>query len=371
MLFEEVIGQQYIKEKLIHSVQKNKISHAQLFVGSAGYGTLAISVAFAQYVLCADKQGNKSCGVCSSCLKVNDLQHPDLHFSFPTVQSESKISNPFLENWREQVKKSPYFTLYDWIQKIDVKERNPIISVEESSEIQRKLHLTSYEGGYKIIVIWMAEQMNSACSNKILKILEEPPNKTLIILVSEDADKLLDTIKSRCQIVHLNRVNNDEMQLYLKNNGVSQEQAESIASFSEGNVIKAHEMMHLDETENTLSEYFMGLMRSSYKKNVIEMMNWAEDMAQTGKERQKFFLMYCTHMLRQCIIKNYGNADLVKVSYSELLFLNKFSPFVNGNNIREFMKSIDQAYYQLERNANPRILFTMLCFNSMRLLHKA
>ena len=234
MLFEEVIGQQYIKEKLIHSVQKNKISHAQLFVGSAGYGTLALSVAFAQYVLCADKQGNKSCGVCSSCLKVNDLQHPDLHFSFPTVQSESKISNPFLENWREQVKKSPYFTLYDWIQKIDVKERNPIISVEESSEIQRKLHLTSYEGGYKIIVIWMAEQMNSACSNKILKILEEPPNKTLIILVSEDADKLLDTIKSRCQIVHLNRVNNDEMQLYLKNNGVSQEQAESIASFSEG-----------------------------------------------------------------------------------------------------------------------------------------
>ena len=291
MLFEEVIGQQYIKEKLIHSVQKNKISHAQLFVGSAGYGTLALSVAFAQYVLCADKQGNKSCGVCSSCLKVNDLQHPDLHFSFPTVQSESKISNPFLENWREQVKKSPYFTLYDWIQKIDVKERNPIISVEESSEIQRKLHLTSYEGGYKIIVIWMAEQMNSACSNKILKILEEPPNKTLIILVSEDADKLLDTIKSRCQIVHLNRVNNDEMQLYLKNNGVSQEQAESIASFSEGNVIKALEMMHLDETENTLSEYFMGLMRSSYKKNVIEMMNGAEDMAQTGKERQKFFMM--------------------------------------------------------------------------------
>ena len=161
------------------------------------------------------------------------------------------------------------------------------------------------------------------------------------------------------------------MQLYLKNNGVSKEQAESIASFSEGNVIKAQEMMHLDETENTLSEYFMGLMRSSYKKNVIEMMNWAEDMAQTGKERQKFFLMYCTHMLRQCIIKNYGNADLVKVSDSELLFLNKFSPFVNGNNIREFMKSIDQAYYQLERNANPRILFTMLCFNSMRLLHKA
>ena len=152
---------------------------------------------------------------------------------------------------------------------------------------------------------------------------------------------------------------------------LDQEESESIASFSEGNLIKAYELLNLDDDENKLSEHFMGLMRSSYKKNVVEMMNWSEGIAQIGKERQKFFLIYCSHMMRQCIIKNYGNIEHVKVSESELTFLNKFSPFINGNNIREFMKSIDEAYYQLDRNANPKILFTLICFQSMRLLHKA
>ena len=372
MQFKDVIGHQNIKEKLIHGVQKNKVSHAQLFLGDAGYGTLGLSVAYAQYVLCLEKKENDSCGTCSSCLKINELQHPDLHFSFPTVQADSPVSDSFLENWREQIKKNSYFTLFDWTQVIDIKERQPIISVKESAEIQRKLSLKSYEGGYKIMIIWMADQMNSQCSNKILKILEEPPNKTIFILVSQDSEKLLDTIKSRCQMVNIGRVNNVDMQLHLKNKfGLNQEQSESIASFSEGNIIKALELINMDEQEGSLCDNFIGLMRSSYKKNVLEMMNWAEDMAQVGKERQKMFLIYCSHMLRQCIIKNYGNAENVKLSESELSFLKKFSPFINGNNIREFMKSIDDAYYQLDRNANPKILFTLMCFQSMRLLHKA
>ncbi|MDG2153897.1 MAG: DNA polymerase III subunit delta' [Crocinitomicaceae bacterium] len=372
MQFKDIIGQDNFKEKLIHGVQKNKISHAQLFTGDAGYGALGLSIAYAQYVLCLDKKKNDSCGTCSSCLKINKLQHPDLHFSFPTVQIESKTSNPFLSHWREQVKKNPYFTLFDWTQIIDIKGRQPIISVWESEDIQRKLTLTSYEGGYKVMIIWMADKMNSQCSNKILKILEEPPNKTIFLLVSQDNEILLDTIKSRCQILHLNRVDNAAIKLHLKTKyQLDQEQSESIASFSEGNIIKALELINIDEQEGSLCDDFIGLMRSSYKKNVVEMMNWAEDMAQIGKERQKLFLIYCSHMLRQCIIKNYGSIDHVKVSESELSFINKFSPFINGNNIREFMKSIDDAYYQLDRNANPKILFTLICFQSMRLLHKA
>jgi DNA polymerase-3 subunit delta' len=372
MQFKDVIGQDNIKEKLIHGVQKNKISHAQLFTGDAGYGALGLSIAYAQYVFCLDKKKNDSCGTCSSCLKINELQHPDLHFSFPTVQSESTTSNPFLSHWIGQVKKNPYFTLFDWTQVIDIKERKPIISVDECREIQRKLTLTSYEGGYKVMIIWMPEQMNLSCSNKLLKILEEPQDKTIFILVSQDDEILIDTIKSRCQTIHLNRVDNAAIKLHLKSKyQLDQEQSESIASFSEGNLIKAYELLDLDDDDNTLSEHFMGLMRSSYKKNVVEMMNWAEGMAQIGKERQKFFLIYCSHMLRQCIIKNYGSIDHVKVSESELSFLNKFAPFINGNNIREFMKSIDEAYYQLDRNANPKILFTLICFQSMRLLHKA
>ncbi len=372
MQFKDIIGQDNFKEKLIHGVQKNNLRHAQLFTGAAGYGALGLSIAYAQYVLCLDKKKNDSCGTCSSCLKINKLQHPDLHFSFPTVQIESKTSNPFLSHWREQVKKNPYFTLFDWTQIIDIKGRQPIISVWESEDIQRKLTLTSYEGGYKVMIIWMADKMNSQCSNKILKILEEPPNKTIFLLVSQDNEILLDTIKSRCQILHLNRVDNAAIKLHLKTKyQLDQEQSESIASFSEGNIIKALELINIDEQEGSLCDDFIGLMRSSYKKNVVEMMNWAEDMAQIGKERQKLFLIYCSHMLRQCIIKNYGSIDHVKVSESELSFINKFSPFINGNNIREFMKSIDDAYYQLDRNANPKILFTLICFQSMRLLHKA
>ena len=372
MQFKDVIGHQNIKEKLIHGIQKNKVSHAQLFSGDLGYGTLGLSIAYAQYVLCLEKKENDSCGTCSSCLKINELQHPDLHFSFPTVQIESKTSNPFLSHWREQIKKNSYFTLLDWTQAIDIKRRQPIISVYESAEIQRKLSLKSYEGGYKITIIWMAEQMNSHCSNKILKILEEPTSKTIFILVSQDSENLLDTIKSRCQMLHLNRVDNASLKLHLKTKyHLDQKQSESIASFSEGNIIKAEELINLDEQEGSLCDNFIGLMRSSYKKNVLEMMNWAEGMAQVGKERQKMFLIYCSHMLRQCIIKNYGNAEKVKLSESELSFLKKFSPFINGNNIREFMKSIDDAYYQLDRNANPKILFTLMCFQSMRFLHKA
>ena len=372
MQFKDVVGQAKLKEKLIHGVRKNKISHAQLFIGAPGYGSLGLAMAFAQYILCENKTKEDSCNQCPSCIKITKLQLIVLHFSFPTIQSISKTSNPLYEEWRSQLKETRYFSLFDWIKKMDVKERKPIISVDESLDIQKKLKLKSYEGGYKIMIIWMAEEMNTQCANKILKILEEPPEKTLFILISEDDGKLLDTIKSRCQTLRVNRISDPELKLHLEENfELNMEEADSIASFSEGNIIKAKEMLNLGEDEHSLKEHFIDLMRSSYKKNVIDMMNWADEMAQTGKERQKIFLLYTSHMLRQCILKNYAGTDHIKVSGDELSFLDKFSPFVNGNNIREFMKSIDEAYYQLERNANAKILFTLLCFQSMRMLHKS
>jgi len=372
MQFKDVVGQSKLKEKLIHGVRKNKISHAQLFIGEPGYGSLGLALAFAQYILCENKTEEDSCGHCPSCRKINDLQHPDLHFSFPTVQSISKTSNYFYEDWRGLLKETSYFSLFDWIKRIDVKERKPIISVDESEDIHRKLKLKSYEGGYKIMIIWMAEEMNTQCANKILKLLEEPPGKTLLILLSKEDVKLLDTITSRCQILRVNRISEQELKLHLeKGFDLNTEEADSIASYSEGNIIKAKDMLHIGEDEHSLKDHFIELMRSSYKKNVIDMMNWADAMAQAGKERQKVFLLYSSHMLRQCIIKNYTGNENIKVSEDELNFLDKFSPFVNGNNIRDFMKSIDEAYYQLERNANAKILFTLLCFQSMRMLHKA
>ena len=221
------------------------------------------------------------------------------------------------------------------------------------------------------MVIWMPEKMNSECANKILKVLEEPPAKTVFILVTANADGLIDTIKSRCQVVPLQRIKNDTLSSHLMNHyKISEEKCKSITAFSEGNVLRAMEISEAHEGDEALKDAFITLMRSSYKKNVIEMMNWADSMAKEGKERQKIFLKYTLHMLRQCIVKNYMGNDLVQVSDEEGDFISKFSPFISGKNIREFMKAFDEAFYQIERNANAKILFTLLCFQSMRYLHK-
>ena len=371
MLFQNVIGQNDLKLKLLKEVKDQKVSHAQLFSGEPGYGTLPLALAFAQLLFCEKPTENDSCGICSCCIQVKGLQHPDLHFSFPTVQGISKISDGLISEWREQIKEMPYFSSFDWIKRIDPKEGNPMISVHESLEIQRKLRLTSYQGGYKVMVIWMPEKMNSECANKILKVLEEPPSKTVFILVTANVDGLIDTIKSRCQVVPLHRIKNDTLSRHLMNlYNISKEKCKSITAFSEGNLLRAMEISEAQEGDEALKDAFITLMRSSYKKNVIEMMNWADSMAKEGKERQKIFLKYTLHMLRQCIVKNYMGNDLVQVSNEEADFISKFSPFISGNNIREFMKAFDEAFYQLERNANAKILFTLLCFQSMRYLHK-
>ncbi|MBL6667479.1 MAG: DNA polymerase III subunit delta [Crocinitomicaceae bacterium] len=371
MRFENVIGQKDLKKKLLKEVENQKISHAQMFLGDPGLGALPLAIAFAQYILCEDKQENDSCGVCPTCRQVQEIQHPDLHFSFPTIQSISKVSNGLFADWRTQIQESPYFSSFDWIKKIDPKEGKPIISVHESVEIQKKLRLKSYQGGYKILIMWLPETMNIECANKILKVLEEPPEKTLFLLVSADADALLDTIRSRCQVLQLQRIENELIGAHLKKTfNMDEQKCQSITSFSEGNLLKAYEIAQASDDDEALKDAFIDMMRSSYKKNVIEMMNWSDAMAKKGKERQKIFLTYTLHMLRQCIVKNYMGEKLVKVSKEEAAFIERFSPFVSGKNIREFMKAFDEAYYQLERNANSKILFTLLCFQSMRFLHK-
>lgn len=371
MRFQNVLGQNDLKKKLRKEVLDQKISHAQLFLGDPGYGTLPLALAFVQYIFCENRLAEDSCGNCNSCKQVSELQHPDLHFSFPTVQSISQTSDGLFTDWRQQIQETPYFSSFDWIKRTDPKEGNPIISVHESAEIQRKLRLKSYQGGYKVMIIWMPEKMNMECANKILKILEEPPSKTLFILVSTDSDALIETIRSRCQIVQLQRIKNEIISKNIKETfNLNDERSESITSFSEGNLLRAHEIAQSNEDDEDLKDAFISLMRSSYKKNVIEMMNWSESMAKKGKERQKIFLKYTLHMLRQCIVKNYMGNELVHVSSDEGAFIEKFSPFISGSNIKEFMSAFDEAFYQLERNANSKILFTLLCFKSMRLLHK-
>lgn len=369
MLFKQVIGQVELKEHLIREARADKIAQTQLFSGQMGYGTLPLALAFVQYIFCENRSETDSCGQCSSCKKVSDLQHPDLHFFFPVVQSITKISSKLMPEWREQIKENPYFDLYEWIQRIDNRERKPIISAEESQEIIRKTALKSYEGGYKVYIIWMAEEMNAICSNKLLKILEEPPEKSLFLLLCESTDFMLPTILSRTQMLTIPRIQDEVLALHLVHSTmIDQATAESFAAFSEGNYLKALQQMKQQENTDFL-ELFKNLMRSGYKKDVNAMLDWAEETAQQTKEKQKLFVLYSLHLIRQSILLNYTSGSLVQLSENEAEFLNNFAKFIHGQNVPSFMKTMNEIHYHLERNANPRIVFTHLTFQVMRYIH--
>jgi len=370
--FQQIIGQTNLKQELIREIETGKIAHAQLLQGPAGHGGLPLALAFSQYLFCTNRQSQDSCGQCPSCQKVQQLQHPDLHFVFPVVQSIGKTSDLFLNDWRTQIQANPYFDLFDWTTRIDTKLRKPIIGTEESKEIIRKLNLKGYEGGYKIMVIWQPEEMNADCANKLLKILEEPPAQTLFLLVSDDASKLMVTIQSRTQLIRVPKISTDDLSTYLQQaKNQNRTNADALAAFADGSLLAALAYLETSEDQDQQREQFIQLMRVCYKKEVLAMMDWAESLANIGKERQKLFLQYALHMLRQSILTNYMGDVLTKVSKEEAQFLEKFSPFISGNNIREFMTTLDDAYYHIDRNANARILFTQLCFQTMRYIHQA
>jgi len=372
VLFKNVVGQEELKSDLIREIKADKISHAQLFSGKLGFGGLPMALAFTQYLFCEDKGEEDSCGKCSSCLKINDLQHPDLHFVFPVVQAIGKVSTLFLESWRKQLKQNTYFNLFDWTQKMDSKERKPIIGIEESKEILRKLSFKAYEGGYKVMIIWLPEEMNQESANKLLKILEEPPVNTVFLLVAENPDKLLMTIRSRTQLVRIPKINAESLSTFIGHHfKLDRIQADSIAAFAEGDLIRALEFINTNSEKDIYRDLFIQMMRVSYKKDVIGMLNWAERIAGEGKERHKLYLVYSLHMFRQSLMNNYVGGHMLRVSAEEEQFLKNFAPFISGNNIREFMETFDQAYFHIDRNANSKILFTQLCFQTMRYIHQA
>jgi len=369
--FSSIIGQEDLKHHLTQEVQSGKISHAQLFLGKPGYGSLPLALAFVQYLFCENKSNTDSCGECAACRKVSELQHPDLHFSFPTVLAIAKKSDAFIKDWREQVKQQPYFNLYDWTKRIDPTERKPIIGVDESLEIIKKLNLKSFEGGHKVMIIWMAEEMNADGANKLLKILEEPAPKTLFILLAESQDKLLTTILSRTQIVKVPMLSAESVQLALEARGVPRNTATSIAGRSDGDMIEATAALGDQDENDHNRELFIQLMRVCFRKDVGLMLDWTDAIAASTREGQKQFLKYALHMVRQSMLKNYTQEMLTRVSQEEADFLKNFSRFISNNNIMDFMQLFNDSHYYIERNAHSKLLFTQLCFQVMRFIHKA
>jgi DNA polymerase III subunit delta' len=372
MQFSEVLGQQDLKKRLIQGVKNGRISHAQMWLGNAGYGGLPLALAYCQYLFCEQPSDNDSCGTCSACQKVHKLQHPDLHFAFPIVLSEGDISDKFYADWRQQIADNPYFDLNQWTLLIDDKGRKPIIGNQESQNILKKLRLKSYEGTYKIMLIWMAEEMNETAANKLLKILEEPPEKTLFLLLVENPDRILTTILSRTQLIKIPQIDSTSLASRLiEEFNLHMTDADSVAYMSEGSWIAAHELASSGARNSDSRELFINGFRCAYKKDVIDMMHWANNLASLSREEQKGFLKYGLHLFRQSLLFSYTDEKLIRLSKEELDFVRNFSRFVTGNNFENLYDLFSKSHYYIERNANSKILFTDLIFQVMKLIHLA
>lgn len=381
MLFRDILGQDYIKDQLTKSALSGRIPHAQLFIGPEGCGTLAASIAYARLILCqsnavADDEKSESCK-----LKFQNLTHPDLHFIYPTVTTDEVKSKPksldFIADWRSFVLQNPYGSLFDWYQLLGVQNKQGEIRVEDAQEIVKSLSLKSYEGGYKIAIIWMAEKMNISASNKLLKLLEEPADKTLFILVVENEEDLIQTIRSRCQSIHFGALPEQEIaSALISGHQLTPREAGRIAHQAQGNFNKALHLLHENNEEIIFEKWFVDWVRAAFraKGNVAaihDLISWSEQIAGLGRETQKKFLSYCIDMFRQALLLNYQTTSLVYMEPKiEKFKLENFAPFVNGNNIQSIFNELSDAIYHIERNGNAKIILTDLSIKLTRLIHK-
>lgn len=359
MLYEHIVGQHEAKQRLLKMVHDERVPHALLFSGKEGSGNLPAALAFAQHLYCTSKTAAGACNQCTSCHKVAKLIHPDLHLVFPIAKSKDvKSSNDLLKEFREAVLQHPYLTLNDWFSEVSADNKQPIIPVEEANDILKKLSYTSYEGSYKVMIIWQPEKMNQEAANKLLKILEEPPEKTIFVLVASQPDQLLATILSRVQQIPFYQCSEEEVaQALVKGYHVSADSARQTAMLANGNYGEAIALLQQNEENVSFLTNFQTFMRLALRFDCNKVMQWIDDNAASGREKQKQFFQYGLEVFRDCLMFNYGDPNLVRLSGQERQFLEKFAPFVNRRNYEKLVEEFNNNYYYIERNANPKILF--------------
>lgn len=368
MRFAEIIGQEELKRHLTRSVDAGRVSHAQLFTGASGYGSLALAVAYVQYLCCRHRHDGDSCGECPDCRQIEALAHPDLHLVFPVNKQgkksgEAMLSDEFLPQFRALfAERGGYFSPQEWYDRLDLgKTLKGMISAREADEIIRKLSFKSFEADYKAMLVWLPETMNEEASNKILKILEEPWEGTVFILVSEQPDRLLPTILSRTQEVAVPRIAPEVLEREARNRGVSDPvQARNMARLAGGDLL---ELGHLvagegDGLRKEYFELFCSLMRLSYSDKHLELIGWAEEVAQLSREQQRAFLRNAARLLRESFMLHAGLREIGYLWGEELAFCTKFAPFVGTQNIEPLIAEIERAGAQIAQNGNPTIVFT-------------
>lgn len=370
MHFDNIIGQDHLKKHIKTSYQNNRMPHAQFYIGENGHGTLAMALACADLIL----NSNPDKQIYSSV-----LQHPDFHIAIPVNGVGGKATKPttsdFIKPWLELAKSNPYMDLKTWYSTIGIEKKKGIMTVNEADRIAHELALKPHSGVAKVMIIWCADKLNTAAANKLLKIIEEPPERTFLILTTDKEELILDTIKSRCQTLYFPRLSQDQIREALINNlDLSSSKADFIAQQADGNYTQAYNLAQNNEEELDFEKWFISWVRLAFqaKKNkqvVQHLMEWSQGISDNSRDKQIRFLKFCLHFFRQALLKNYHADDLVYLKTETEFSLEKFAPFVHGNNIEHIYKTIQEAIYHIDRNVNSKMVMTDVSFKLSRFIH--
>ena len=377
MQFSQIIGQEEVKQRLVQTVLENRVSHAQMFLGPPGTGKLALAVAYAQYVNCNRRTDTDSCGICPSCQQFAKLAHPDLHFSYPIIINKDKkktLSRDYLAEWREYLlEKHFYADIDEWYARMETEKKQGVIGADECNEIIRTLSYKSYEGKYKVMIIWMAERLYHSAAPKILKILEEPPDKTLFILIAERQEDIISTILSRTQIIKVPRLDERSMANILTVQfGYPEDEVKKVLPSATGNITlglkNLEESMSGEFSSGEFREWMLMCFRGKYK----ELSEFVSKTARMSRPKQKQMLAYGLTLSRNCLLSVYGRTDLLSIiDREEAEFVQKISRYLNEKNAIAYAALFEEAIQHIDRNANAAIIFMDVSVRAGRLLNPA
>lgn len=395
MYFKDIIGHKRAINSLIQVIRENRISHAQLILGDEGIGKISLAIALSRFIQCENKQYYEktdengiladSCGKCQSCKQMDAYAHPDVHYIFPNASGKSSASGEnkssiFLNEWRELlIENNTYISLNDWYEKLGLENKQGIINVRDCEEIGEMLNLKTHKSEYKIFIIWHIEKLYHSAAPKLLKNLEEPPEKTLFLLTTDNYDMVLSTIASRTQLVKLEKPSKNDISEYLsKKYGIDKTIALETASMSNGNINKAVKLINDKEDTEKNSEFIINWLRSCYlgytidrviKGKTFQGLNFFnEEFSKFGREKQKKIFQLTLKIIRNGLVLSVEPSLIKSSNDEEMTFLKNFSKVINFDNIEFIYKTLNEAIYHIERNANPKILFMDVSFKLNNLM---
>ena len=374
MYFHNVIGQDDLKARLTDTARRGIIPHARLFCGRTGSGTFPLALAYARYLNCTDRTDTDACGKCHSCRQYDALAHPDLHFVFPIVADKKRkrtVCDDYLGEWRAMLTEHTYFDLDEWLDRMETAGKQALIYAEESDQMIRKTSLRIYEAQYRVLIVWMPERMHAACANKLLKLIEEPPARTVILMVSDAPDSILGTILSRTQRLDVRPIEADALARALEQrNGLSPDAARRTAHLAHGDLLAAERSMGDDERQRLFLDFFIRIMRNAWKRDVRAMKQTADELAALSREQQRAFLAYCQHLVRENFVRRFRSDDLNYLRPDEAAFSARFSPYVNERNVFDFAAELADAERHIAQNGNAKMIFFDLTLRITVLLKK-